>query len=426
MKINSSLRLYLLAIFGLLALAMAVLLSLQSGRHFLMGIDLVDSENMVKIAETTELSAQGTATVLDYHVSDSWQNVPEIIKTYIPNPPTKANEFIKKFYDWIYFAPPGRIYMVMLVETSSGEQRYVSRYSEQDREEHIRDGEHYLIDPMVQIVLVSASILVLFILIVFLVFKAISKPVESLQQWATNINIDKLQHPVPDFQYSELNGLATIIHSNLTEVNQTLEREQEFLRYASHELRTPIAIIRSNSAFLDKIHEPASDKEQAIRERIQRASLTMKDLTETLLWLSREQDSDIPTEQVNISKLIKQLTCELSYLLESKPVTVDIQTNDHLVEIPLTPCRILIANLVRNAYQHTCSGNISIIQQGNTITITNTELENTRCQEYKSELGFGLGMKLVEKLCARFNWHYLVEQNANRYIATVTIKSETA
>jgi len=141
----------------------------------------------------------------------------------------------------------------MLVITDEGETRYVSRYHEDNdefhRENHLHDEG---LDPMVKIALLGVLILALFILVLLMILRTIARPVESLQDWAKNINIDDLKDPIPNFKYKELNDLAGIIHNSLGKVSKTLEREQEFLRYASHELRTPIAIIRSNSSILLK------------------------------------------------------------------------------------------------------------------------------------------------------------------------------
>ncbi|WP_244225164.1 histidine kinase dimerization/phospho-acceptor domain-containing protein [Vibrio aquaticus] len=62
-----------------------------------------------------------------------------------------------------------------------------------------------------------------------------------------------------------------------------------FLGYASHELRTPIAVTRNNSELLCKMISKGipSEKQLVVLDRIERAGFTMTDLTETLLWLNQ-------------------------------------------------------------------------------------------------------------------------------------------
>ncbi len=103
-------------------------------------------------------------------------------------------------------------------------------------------------------------------------------------------------------------------------MQQSLDREQEFLSYASHELRTPIAVTRTNSELLSKMMTVNNSPEKQIEvvERIKRASITMTDLTETLLWLNRSEGKSLVTENVQLGELTEQLVHDLDYLLEGK------------------------------------------------------------------------------------------------------------
>ena len=87
-------------------------------------------------------------------------------------------------------------------------------------------------------------------------------------------------------------------------------------------------------------------------ERIERASLTMTDLTETLLWLNRHSDKAPPTSEVAVDGMIEKLTEELSYLLSGKKVEVSISCEPTTLVLPEALCRIVIANMIRNAFQY--------------------------------------------------------------------------
>ncbi|WP_319381848.1 hypothetical protein [Thiomicrorhabdus sp.] len=78
----------------------------------------------------------------------------------------------------------------------------------------------------------------------FWLLKAVGKPIERLGEWSKNLSVDTVGEPIPDFRYKELNDLAGLIRHGLVASHRSLEREQRFLQYASHELRTPIAVIR--------------------------------------------------------------------------------------------------------------------------------------------------------------------------------------
>ena len=172
--------------------------------------------------------------------------------------------------------------------------------------------------------------------------------------WANgraNWTKNKLQETPPDFYYPELNDLAALIRTSLSSVQESLEREHRFLRHSSHELRTPISVIRNNVELLHKL-EATSDKKRERREaqaiqRIDRASLTMKHLTETLLWLSRESEAAPRRVEFDLERLILDLVAEARYLLKDKGVEIVVETEPHTVAAAEIPARIVLGNLIR-------------------------------------------------------------------------------
>ncbi|MGJ8581599.1 MAG: sensor histidine kinase, partial [Psychromonas sp.] len=209
----------------------------------------------------------------------------------------------------------------------------------------------------------------------------------------------------PDFHYSELNSLADIVRSSLQSVQESLEREQQFLGYASHELRTPIAVTRTNTELLRKMIEKeiSTEKQLQVLDRIERASLNMTNLTETLLWLNRQADKSIPLTTLSLGQLTQQLLNELHYLLKGKKVEIQIQTDNSEQQLPAVLCRIIINNLIRNALQHTNEGKIVITQSGHQLTIHNQDLSENMVD---NDLGFGLGLELIERLVKHYEWQY--------------------
>jgi len=273
----------------------------------------------------------------------------------------------------------------------------------------------------VEILLLGVAGLIIFIVVLLTIFKKIALPMESLQRWAKRLTIEELDKPTPNFRFRELNTLASLIHNNLASVADSIKREQDFLGYAGHELRTPIAVIRSNAALLEKINPTPSEKERAVRDRMSRASLTMKSMTETLLWLSREGDVEIPLESISLGETISTITQELEYLLAGKGVTVELAIEDLQLMLPLTPTKIVLNNLIRNAFQHTQQGMVIIEQQAHQIVVTNIDESGDEDPLNDTELGFGLGMMLVEKVTTQFGWGYTIENQKNYYRVTINL-----
>jgi len=419
-----SIRTYIFALLTSFVLLIAVILSYQSARLFIGSFGMVIEDMMLQIAEEYPNNGKVEQTVLEYHVTTDWQKVPQPVRNYFPVIPKETEQLHSKFVDWAYIAPPKKIYS-LLVLNRDGKQVFVSRFKENIHDEMAAEHkDDFVIDPMVIIILVGLSGIIIFILVLLYVFKKIAVPMESLQAWGKQLKLTELGKARPDFRFKELNDLAALIHDNLASVADSVEREQTFLSYASHELRTPIAVMRSNSALLEKVNPYPSEKEREIRDRIQRASFTMKSMTETLLWLSRDGNADMQIESTKLGVLVSNAQTELAYLLAGKNVEVNVCTDQSSVPLAVVPSMIVLNNLLRNAFQHTQCGQVDILQRGSEIIINNIEHDSNDFNGLEEELGFGLGMQLVEKLTTQFAWPFSVSQGQNGYHVTVNFKAE--
>jgi signal transduction histidine kinase len=384
---------------------MAVILSLQSARNLLKAFDFHETHIMQRLADEILLPDGAPVETLGFHIAGNWRAVPDNIRKQFPVEPERLDVLYSHFENWIFFAPPKKHYLLLKTKNRLGETRYVSQYrfNKDIQPIGIRDGEIRL-DPMVEIALWGIGVTVIFALAFLLALRWLARPVEALYLWAKQLNLDILEQPIPWFKFKELNSLAKIVHTSVASVGDSLQKEHEFLQYASHELRTPISILRSNSALLDKVNPAPSKKEREIRDRIKRASLSMKGITEILLWLGREEDYPDPYEEVDLSALLSQVVAEQQFLVEGKAIELALKLEAYTQYLPTEACRILLTNMVRNAFQHTNAGTIRITLQENKIVIENPLDEGSLTDNGVNEIGFGLGLNLSRKLADKFDW----------------------
>ena len=408
MKQRISLKLLVTLSFLLLGGTLVIGYSLLSGYYYHEGMQTVFASEMEKTAhhyiERVPPSKRKKVENFEgYMIASRWQDLPDQLRAnFKDKPPTPG--FSVEVAHPSFFGGPKSISFV---------------YNHQKAGNNIFVGKHgtkatapqlvgYRVGKSRELLLIiSLSCACIIGGVIILLLRRVSRPVASLGSWAKSLTPEKLTQPAPDFSYPELNELAILIKQSLSSVQESLVREQNFLRFASHELRTPIAVMRSNVELLHKIKETMDpEKNQKIDnvvDRIDRASLNMQYFTETLLWLSRKEMESLPAKELQLNRIIVELVEDMKYLLQGKNVSLDIQTHEHSVSLPEFPVKIVLGNVIRNAFQHSWEGTVTITQQENQVITTNPKAPVEKDQ---SGSGFGLGLQLTNQLTQKLDWKY--------------------
>ncbi|MDO6565781.1 histidine kinase dimerization/phospho-acceptor domain-containing protein [Alteromonas sp. 1_MG-2023] len=438
--LHLSLRRYVLWTLLAVGSVLITLFSIFSADRFFEGMDGMMRVTMTRVAANSDISEDSPESVLNFYISATFEQQPEEIKKAFLGKKLVPYELQKNLErDWFFTRPNAARFLVM-VPLENGQVRYVSQVFGAPKGE--RHRPIWLSHELVSII-IGLTALGVFAVILLLIMRSVTKPVEMLQQWAAGLDEKQLDAPIPRFRYQELNVLASLIHNSLQSVKQTLERERTFVNHASHELRTPIAVIRSSTELLQRVLIKEQQQEQQQLEkapsgmkssigtnalvRIDNASKTMTDLTETLLWLARDNDQTLPYHNVEVSKMVGQLCDDLGYLLRGKSVQVELHIPKTEMYLPETACRIIIGNVIRNAFQHTDCGLVKIELDGNTLTVENHEVLSRFSEEGKKtagegdyapsldDTGYGLGLKLISKLTDKLKWEFEAGAVTNGY-----------
>jgi len=423
MKRRISLKLFVTLSFLSMGIVLVLGYSLLSAHYFVLGMDNIMASDMMHILHTYEKSvpAEQRENLQDFSgclIAREWNQMPSEIQEAFGRPPDAVDVLFKQDGDKKWFRPPKVMYFMMRHRNRMEEDLFIVRRFEHSKQTRFmgRKAEQSIR------ILTAISLLIALTLgtIIWLLLKRISQPVAALGQWTRELSPGRLEVSPPDFFYPELNDLAELIRTSLSSVQQSLKREHRFLRHASHELRTPISVIRNNVELMEKLRKNSGQewdsRQWQVVERIDRASLTMKHLTETLLWLSRDVAEPLPEQTVHIDQMIRQLVEEMQYLL-NKGVKVEVVTRPFAIRLPEVPARIVLGNLIRNAFQHTWEGRVMIFQEENRVEIDNEQYRD----DSSPDLGFGLGLQLTSQLTAKLGWKYINEPGPQGYRVVVTL-----
>ncbi len=162
----------------------------------------------------------------------------------------------------------------------------------------------------------------------------------------------------------------------LSETNRRLEksmREREtFLLTVEHELKSPLAAIRSN---LEAILVAGGELPELVRDMIYRSSQRTKDLValvQDLLALSRverEVDARID-ETIDLAALVLDEIGLIRPLAEEKHLKLNVDVADGTkIRGSLTAARYCVANLLSNAVRYTEKGSVSVSLQNEDVGV---------------------------------------------------------
>lgn len=285
-------------------------------------------------------------------------------------------------------------------------------------------SEKLLVRPVrggvLKLLLISSTALTLVAFIIaWLLGRKTAKPLKELADLVGGVAPENIPETFADkYPNNEIGVLAHTLESTMQQINKALERERCFTRDVSHELRTPVAIIKNAIELYHQKRVNQGEVNQIV-SRISAASLQMEQAVTTLLHLAREEHTSAKESPVKLLPLIEQSIIERSYLLDEKPVEVQVNDNCNVTVIAQQGMlKVLLDNLLSNAFQYTESGQVTLSFSDNKLTIADTGpgIEANISSQVtmpaikgSQSTGYGFGLSIVKRLCEHQHWQLKVE-----------------
>ncbi|WP_144280996.1 sensor histidine kinase [Chryseobacterium echinoideorum] len=285
---------------------------------------------------------------------------------------------------------------------------------------------------------ISVTTVILFILIVggllFLnrrLSKSVWKPFRNTLDKLKTFNLNqqtKIEFSKTDVsEFDELNqSLSKLIEQNIS----VYKTQKEFTENASHELQTPLAILKNKLDILLQ-NQDLTEKQYQIAEEMNRALSRSSRINKNLLLLAKIENNQFENSEIHLDELLNQSMEILQEHFEQKNISVkteistDIKVNGN---IGLT--EVLINNLILNAIRHTpINGSISIKLNNSVFEVSNSGTEKLnsdllfkRFSRFsKDNNGSGLGLAIVKEICKSQNWTVDYRFENNNHIFSVKL-----
>lgn len=269
-----------------------------------------------------------------------------------------------------------------------------------------------------------AAVTVLFFVLLLLGFiilnrqisKHVWKPFYATLEKLTAFDLNR--NPNIHFEKSdieEFDQLNRTVEQLILRSVSTYNQQKEFIENASHELQTPLAVLRSKLELLlqhESLQEEQAELIAGISVPLSRVSRINKNLL-LLAKIENQQFGDV--EKVSVSETINESLELLEDHITEKKLSVErVTLEDTVVECNRTLLEMLVNNLLVNAITHSQAGATIIIElEKNDFSIANSgngKLDEAKLFErfsHSSEnsQSSGLGLAIAKEICGRYRWN---------------------
>lgn len=215
---------------------------------------------------------------------------------------------------------------------------------------------------------------------------------------------------------AELDVIAGALNDYLQRNEAFVERERVFVRMASHELRTPVAVINGAAELgLEQQGLPGRARQQL--QRVRSAATGMEQLIQMLLVLARDPARlASQAESLAIDQLLPRIVADHQYLAMGKELEIAVGMLPACeIVAPVGVVEVTFGNLLRNAIENSDLGRIQITLAAEGIAtiddpghgMSPEEIARRYAQMARGERSeqSGLGLELISRLCEHLGWH---------------------
>jgi len=270
-------------------------------------------------------------------------------------------------------------------------------------------SEEQLFNSLSKQFITSFTLLLISLTVVLTIADKLTRPISTFAKMlanksSTDLSPISLPHGT---QTSELVGMVETFNAYQKRIQNLIERERAFNRYASHELRTPLTVIHGATTLLGESDDKDFIEKQ--RQRLFKASNDMNEFIETLLNLTKPVDElALKIRKVSAGELSTLIEEHTNLILNKKVYWQLDLIAEPEIKMPSAAFHILLGNLVKNAFAYTDRGKIIIESGSQHLRIIDT---GNGLQKNNSNKGYGLGLLLVRDICQQYNCEFTISNN---------------
>ena len=192
-------------------------------------------------------------------------------------------------------------------------------------------------------------------LIYFIVGYAL-RPLRQFTKQIEDIQAKNLQQSVlPQSKSVEVVRLTSAFNRLLKRLGDTFLAQRQFSASAAHELRTPLAVMRTRFEVFDKNKTPDINEYKETTSMARTQIDRLSHVIDLLLEMTELQSAE-KSDNISLSELVEEVICDLIEVSEKKAVRLNQESGEATVTGSDTLVYRAIYNLVENAIKYNKEG----------------------------------------------------------------------
>ena len=204
-------------------------------------------------------------------------------------------------------------------------------------------------------------VLVIALVVVWVVQRA-TRPVRDLSEQLRRRPDNDLQRIRTEGLPRELWPLTQATNQLMDRLSQLLEHQRRFVRDTSHQLRTPLAVLKAQVQSAQRGDQPAREALSDIAQTVDRATrMANQMLALAKVEQLREQAQALPSR---LDGCVREVALDLAPLMADRDLDFEIRTEAVTVQAHEWMLNELFRNLLHNAIKHTRPGGRLVVDVG--------------------------------------------------------------
>lgn len=290
----------------------------------------------------------------------------------------------------------------------------------------------------VQLIMISIIVIFLALVLSALLSMKLTKPITQITKAAKRMAMgDFSVNFKGEYSYAEMDALAETLDYAKEEIGKSDELQKEVLANVTHDLKTPLTMIKSYACMIQEISGDNPEKRAKHTQVIIDESDRLTSLVNDILNLSKIRSGmdSLKITNFNLSEFVHTVCERFGYLSETQGYTIERDIEDELyTEADMEKIEQVVYNLIGNAVNYTGEDKkikVGLKKEKDGVlrfTVTDTgkgippdQIDTIWDRYYRSSethkrpiKGTGLGLSIVKTILQKHNFLFGVESEVGK------------